>query len=124
MSSPNVPDRLSPRNLSVSVANGSRSAGPPAWGDAARHALSVLEQTFGSDRVEELAHPAMASEDFSYVLDEVPGAFVFLGATPAGTDPEEAEMNHSPRAVFDDGVLGDQAAALAALALSHVGSTR
>ncbi|GAA2866711.1 M20 metallopeptidase family protein [Microbacterium arabinogalactanolyticum] len=92
--------------------------------DAARHALSVLEQTFGADRVEELAHPAMASEDFSYVLDEIPGAFVFLGATPAGTDPEEAEMNHSPRAVFDDGILGDQAAALAALALSHVGSTR
>ncbi|MEV6982734.1 hypothetical protein AB0M95_15945 [Sphaerisporangium sp. NPDC051017] len=67
-----------------------------------------------------LDSPVMASEDFSFVLDEVPGAFVFLGATPSHIDPARAEMNHSPRAVFDDGVLADQAVALAALALRHV----
>lgn len=89
---------------------------------AAHGALDVLTGLFGAERVDELDAPIMASEDFSFVLDEVPGAFVFLGATPPGIDPASAEMNHSPRAVFDDAVLGDQAAALAALALRHVGS--
>ncbi|WP_449283880.1 M20 metallopeptidase family protein [Leucobacter sp.] len=89
---------------------------------AAHGALDVLTELFGTERVEELDAPIMASEDFSFVLDEVPGAFVFLGATPPGIDPAAAEMNHSPRAVFDDAVLGDQAAALAALALRHLGS--
>ncbi|GGM44632.1 hippurate hydrolase [Microbacterium saperdae] len=88
----------------------------------ARGAIETLRSTFGQDRVEELPTAIMASEDFSFVLAEVPGAFVFLGATPEGIDPASAEMNHSPRAVFDDGVLGDQAAALAALALRHVGA--
>ena len=27
--------------------------------------------------------PSMGSEDFSYILQHVPGAMVFLGATPA-----------------------------------------
>jgi len=87
----------------------------------AERALAVLAETFGPDRVERAPQPMMASEDFSFVLREVPGAFVFLGTTPPGTAPDRVEMNHSPRAVFDDAVLGDQAAALAALALGHVG---
>lgn len=88
---------------------------------AAERALSTLGGVFGTDRVKRAEQPMMASEDFSFVLREVPGAFVFLGATPPGIDPEHAEMNHSPRAVFDDAVLADQSAALAALALAHVG---
>ncbi|MET8986866.1 M20 family metallopeptidase [Nonomuraea wenchangensis] len=89
--------------------------------ECAEGALSTLAATFGAERAQRLESPVMASEDFSFVLDEVPGAFVFVGATPAHIDPERAEMNHSPRAVFDDGVLADQAVALAALALRHVG---
>ncbi|GGH33318.1 M20 metallopeptidase family protein [Microbacterium album] len=88
--------------------------------DRATDAVATLAEAFGADRVDVLEQPIMASEDFSFVLNRVPGAFVFLGATPAGIDPAEAEMNHSPRAVFDDDVLGDQAAALALLALRHV----
>ncbi|OZB82112.1 M20 family metallopeptidase [Microbacterium sp. 13-71-7] len=87
----------------------------------ARRALATIGGLLGPDRAVLAAEPSMASEDFSAVLEEVPGAFLFLGATPAGIDPDEAEMNHSPRALFDDGVLADQAAALAALALAHVG---
>ncbi len=58
----------------------------------------------------------MGSEDFSYVLEEVPGAFVFLFVTPDGVDPETAAVNHSPEVLFDDAHLPDQAAALATLA--------
>ncbi|OLF05758.1 amidohydrolase [Actinophytocola xinjiangensis] len=90
--------------------------------DLARRSLAVLGELFGADRAVRRDHPLMASEDFSYVLERVPGAFLLLGATPPGLDPDTAEFNHSPRAVFDDAVLADGAAALAALALSHVGA--
>jgi amidohydrolase len=89
--------------------------------DAAESTLSTLADLFGGDRVHRLEHPVMASEDFSFVLQQVPGAFVFLGATPPHIDPADAETNHSPRALFDDAVLADQSVALAALALRHVG---
>ncbi|MDN6748179.1 MAG: M20 family metallopeptidase, partial [Brevibacterium sp.] len=71
--------------------------------------LDRLGEIFGAEHVEEMAVPRMGSEDFSYVLEKVPGTFVFLGATPEGVAPD-AETNHSPRVVFDDGLLGDQAA--------------
>ena len=81
--------------------------------------LGRLGEVFGTDRVVEMEHPRMGSEDFSYVLEKVPGTFVFLGATPEGIDPD-AETNHSPRVQFDDGLLGDQAAALAHLAFTRL----
>ncbi len=49
------------------------------------------------------------------MLDEVPGAYVFLGAT-VHPDPETAPGNHSPLANFDDSVVPDGAALLAELA--------
>lgn len=81
--------------------------------------LGRLGEVFGTDRVVGMEHPRMGSEDFSYVLEKVPGTFVFLGATPEGIDPD-AETNHSPRVQFDDGLLGDQAAALAHLAFTRL----
>jgi amidohydrolase len=42
------------------------------------------------------------SEDFSFFQRVVPGLFVFLGVTPAGTDPKKAAPNHSPRFYADD----------------------
>ena len=41
------------------------------------------------------------------MLEQVPGAFVMLGACPPGTDPATAPFNHSAEAVFDDAVLAD-----------------
>lgn len=81
--------------------------------------IDRLSEVFGAEHVEEMAAPRMGSEDFSYVLQNVPGTFVFLGATPEGVDPN-AETNHSPRVVFDDALLGDQAAALAYLAFARL----
>jgi metal-dependent amidase/aminoacylase/carboxypeptidase family protein len=50
------------------------------------------------------------------VLDAVPGAMVFLGATPADRDPVTAPFNHSPEAAFDDAVLADGVALYAEFA--------
>jgi len=79
-------------------------------------ARATLADTFGDARSILARDPLMASEDFSRVLEAVPGAFVLLAATPAHIDPADAAWNHSARVVFDDGVLGDLAAALATLA--------
>lgn len=95
---------------------------PVTVNDAERTAAAVdlLSDIFGADRVAIEPNPKMGSEDFSYVLAEVPGTFLFLGATPEGAAHPEA-TNHSPLVEFDDAVLADQATALAALALAHVG---
>lgn len=85
-----------------------------------REALTGLREIFGEDRVLESRDPLMGSEDFSLVLNEVPGTFIFLGATPPSVNPVTAAWNHSPRVVFDDSVLGDQAAALAQLAYNQL----
>jgi amidohydrolase len=80
-------------------------------------AEQVIAATLGADRYVPQPNPDPGSEDFSYVLEQVPGAFIFLGACPAGKDPDAAPTNHSAEAVFDDAVLSDGAAVYAALAL-------
>ena len=78
-------------------------------------ALEVAADVFGPERAVRLPDPIMGSEDFSRVLAEVPGAFVFLGAG-VGDDPDTAPTNHSSRAEFDEAVLPDAARLLAELA--------
>ncbi|WP_410669068.1 M20 metallopeptidase family protein [Amycolatopsis sp. cmx-4-68] len=78
----------------------------------------TIRDVFGAERFTEMADPITGSEDFSRVLERVPGAYLFLGACP--TDPVSAPDNHSPRARFDDSVLGDGAALLAELAVRRL----
>jgi hippurate hydrolase len=78
-------------------------------------AATVVQDALGTDRFDPLSAPVAAAEDFSRVLNEVPGCFLFLGAT-ASDDPATAPSNHSPHAVFDDAVLADASFVLAELA--------
>ncbi|HEV3068388.1 MAG TPA: M20 family metallopeptidase [Streptosporangiaceae bacterium] len=73
-------------------------------------AAGVVADFLGEDRYHPQANPMAGAEDFSYVLEQVPGAFVMLGACPPGVDPATAPFNHSALAVFDDMVLADGAA--------------
>ncbi|MER8182314.1 M20 family metallopeptidase [Kitasatospora sp. NPDC094015] len=77
----------------------------------------TARELLGAARYTELPQPLAGSEDFSFVLNRVPGAYFFLGATLPGRDPAGAPYNHSPEAAFDEAVLADGAALLAALAL-------
>ncbi len=64
--------------------------------------------------------PNMGAEDFSYVLERVPGTIAFLGARPDGEDPHTAPQNHSNRVVFDEAPMAAGAALYAAVALRHL----
>lgn len=91
---------------------------PVTVNDAAEHDFlaATVREVLGEQRYEPMENPITGSEDFSRVLDRVPGAFVFLGACVTD-DPESAPTNHSPLARFDDSVLADGAALLAELAM-------
>ncbi len=82
----------------------------------ARFALEVAADLFGPERSQLLRDPVMGSEDFSRVLEEVPGAYVFLGACE-DDEPLTAPSNHSALARFSEAVLPDGALMLAALAV-------
>jgi amidohydrolase len=88
-------------------------------GEAA-FAEQTVAEVLGSGRFVAMPDPLAGSEDFSYVLEQVPGAFVFLSACPPDADPATAPYNHSGEAVFDDAVLADGAALLAGLALRRL----
>ncbi|MCO1574602.1 M20 family metallopeptidase [Crossiella sp. SN42] len=83
-------------------------------------AAGVVGTLFGAGRYLRAPRPLPAAEDFSYVLQRVPGAYLVLGACPADRDPASAAHNHAPEAVFDDTVLADGARLLAALALHRL----
>jgi amidohydrolase len=84
-------------------------------------AEQVIGDLFGGERYTRMAQPLSGSEDFSRVLAEVPGSFIFLSAVPRGEDPAHAAFNHSPLATFDDDVLADGTALYTQLALARIG---
>ena len=88
--------------------------------DAAALVHRTAASLVGADRAIWERNPIMGAEDWSYVLQQVPGAMTFLGGCPPGVDPAEAPANHSNRVVFDEdamitGVATHAATALAAL---------
>ena len=80
----------------------------------------TINDVLGDGRYFAAPNPLTGAEDFSYVLEQVPGAFVMVGACPAGTDAGTAPFNHSAEAVFDDAVLPDGTALYAELALRRL----
>jgi len=66
-------------------------------------ARSVAASVVGDEHVRLLTQPYSISEDFCWILDQVPGVFVMVGAQ--GSPQQGQAANHSPRAVFDDSIL-------------------
>lgn len=75
---------------------------------------SVGGELLGEAALVEMAAPVMGAEDFSFVLQRVPGALVFLGVRPPG---ERAEPLHSNRMTIDEDAMAQGAALHAAMAL-------
>jgi hippurate hydrolase len=90
-------------------------------GGAARRTLELAGTVVaGRGRAVELPNPIMGAEDFSYVLQQVPGVMMFLGGTPHGQDPASAAPNHSNRVMFDEGAMATGIAMYAAWAIDHL----
>ena len=83
--------------------------------------VRVAEKVLGRGACVAMPDPLMGSEDFSYVLDRVPGSLAFLGARPPSVDPALAPPNHSNRVVFDEAAFPAGVAVYAGLALAATG---
>jgi amidohydrolase len=83
----------------------------------------VTDELFGEKYSNKMANPVMGAEDWSYVLQQVPGAMAFLGATPKGIDPRTVANNHSNLVRFDEGCMSTGIALYAAMALDHLKSS-
>ncbi len=85
----------------------------PSFAD---HTLSVAESLLGPDRVVRMPTPVMGAEDWSYVLQSVPGTMAFLGAAPERV--ARPAPNHSNRFVIDEAAMVTGMAMYTAMALS------
>ncbi|WP_328465349.1 M20 family metallopeptidase [Actinoplanes sp. NBC_00393] len=86
----------------------------------AAFALDTMREIIGPQRAFEAPRPVAGAEDFSFVLEQVPGAYLMVGAVPPGTDPATAPMNHAPQAIFDDRSVPEAAVVLASLAAARL----
>jgi hippurate hydrolase len=83
--------------------------------------MDVARDVVGADRVIRLPNPVMGAEDFSYVIDRVPGTMMFIGGTPPDRNAATAAPNHSNRVYFDEAAMIEGTALYAAVALRHLG---
>lgn len=78
---------------------------------------AMAGELFGDGCWHDLADPIMGAEDFSYVLEQVPGAMFFLGVAAEGSDWRSCCSIHSPRMVVDESALPRGTAMLAGCAV-------
>ena len=90
---------------------------------SADFALDVAESIVGDKLVARMPNPVMGAEDFSYVLEKLPGAMIFLGGTPHNKDPRTAAPNHSNRVMFEEDAMTTGMALYSSLALRTLGVT-
>ena len=67
----------------------------------AQQAVGVVKDVLGVDSADTTMPPSMVSEDFSYMLQECPGAYILLGAGHPGSD----KMLHNSKYDFNDEIL-------------------
>lgn len=75
---------------------------PPTINDP--RAVNLVREIAGESFLE-LPASNMGGEDFSYVLEKVPGAMAFLGVAPRGADAGARAPLHNPRMTIDESVL-------------------
>ena len=84
-------------------------------------AQGVATELLGAGRVVEMPAPVMGSEDFSYVLQKVPGAMLYLGVCPPEHDnPFVAPACHSNRMVLHEDAMATGVALHAAVATAYL----
>ena len=89
--------------------------------DVVEKSMAVASELIGERKVLRQPNPVMGAEDFSYVLQKVPGTMMFLGATPHGVDLSKTAPNHSTHVYFDEACMPTGMALHTAFALRHLG---
>jgi hippurate hydrolase len=84
--------------------------------------LATARDVLGDEHVVRLPTPIMGAEDFSYVLQDVPGTMMFLGGTHPDRDAATAPVNHSNLVVFDEDAMPYGVELYAQVALRHLGA--
>ena len=82
---------------------------------AVQFGARVTRDLWGAQAFLDLPDPIMGAEDFSYVLEQVPGAMFFLGVAAEGADWASCCGIHSTRMMVDETTLPRGAALLATL---------
>ncbi len=59
----------------------------------------------GEDAYRTMLAPMMGGEDFSYVLQQTPGAMAFIGVAPEGSDPASNPPLHNTRMTIEEKVM-------------------
>lgn len=77
--------------------------------------LDTAREVVGPERAISAPNPNMGSEDFSYVLERIPGAMAWLGTRPDGDGP--VIPNHSNRMILNEAALSTGIAMHVAVAL-------
>jgi len=75
---------------------------PPTVND--KRAVDLV-RTLAGDAFVEPAAANMGGEDFSYILERVPGAMAFLGVAAPGSDPASRAPLHNPAMIIDETAL-------------------
>ncbi len=80
---------------------------PPTVNDprAVRLVRELAAEQFGDGAYVEIPAPIMGAEDFSYVLQKVPGAMAILGVAPPEGDPFARAPIHNSKMMVDESVL-------------------
>lgn len=90
---------------------------PPTINDP--RAVELVREIAGESYLE-LPASNMGGEDFSYVLEKIPGAMAFLGVAPAGEDAANRAPLHNPSMMIDEEVLPKGVALHCAFALNFL----
>jgi amidohydrolase len=85
-------------------------------------ALGVARDLLGPELVQVMDDPVMGSEDFSYLLQRVPGAMLDLGV--ARPDDPNPPSNHSNRMMVEEPAMANGIALYAGLALRYLEGNR
>jgi hippurate hydrolase len=79
-------------------------------------AAAAARGLFGEKGFMPMPAPVMGAEDWSYVLQRIPGCMVFLGVAPEGCNHHHAAPCHSNRMMLDEDAMMNGVALYAAVA--------
>jgi hippurate hydrolase len=85
-------------------------------GRMVRLAKDVTTSLYGERGYIASPAPVMGAEDWSYVLQRIPGCMVFLGVAPEGCNHHHAAPCHSNRMMLDEAAMANGIALYAAVA--------